>query len=104
MQASDAIMDDGSLMAIADTTGMQIVRSSGKCVDVSKREYILSEGVDWSLDKINEEYERLDKIKGIIVKDTSYGVSLAEIMKHIKDEVGLTLSEDMINYMLDDNM
>ncbi len=39
MQASDAIMDDGSLMAIADTTGMQIVRSSGKCVDVSKREY-----------------------------------------------------------------
>ena len=72
--------------------------------DVSKREYILSEGVDWSLDKINEEYERLDKIKGIIVKDTSYGVSLAEIMKHIKDEVGLTLSEDMIKYMLDDNM
>ena len=39
MQASDAIMDDGSLMAIADTTGMQIVRSSGKLVDVSKREY-----------------------------------------------------------------
>lgn len=39
MQAADKIMDDGSVMAIADTTGMQIVRSGGKCVDVSTREY-----------------------------------------------------------------
>ena len=39
MQAADRIMDDGSVMAIADTTGMQIVRSGGACVDVSTREY-----------------------------------------------------------------
>lgn len=39
MQAADKIMDDGSVMAIADTTGMQIVRSGGKCVDVTTREY-----------------------------------------------------------------
>ncbi len=39
MQSADNIMADGSLMAIADTTGMQKVRSAGKCVDVSKREY-----------------------------------------------------------------
>ena len=39
MQAADNILADGSVMAIADATGMQIVRSSGKCVDVSKREY-----------------------------------------------------------------
>ncbi len=39
MQAADAILADGSVMAIADKTGMQIVRSSGKCVDVSAREY-----------------------------------------------------------------
>ncbi len=39
MQAADAILADGSVMAIADATGMQIVRSSGTCVDVSTREY-----------------------------------------------------------------
>ena len=39
MKAVDNVMNDGSVMAIADTTGMQIVRSGGKCVDVSTREY-----------------------------------------------------------------
>ncbi len=39
MQAADKVMDDGSVMAIADSTGMQIVRSGGDCVDVSTREY-----------------------------------------------------------------
>ncbi|MCR4617957.1 MAG: methyl-accepting chemotaxis protein [Lachnospiraceae bacterium] len=39
MQAGDAVLADGSVMALADTTGMQILRSSGTCVDVSEREY-----------------------------------------------------------------
>ena len=72
--------------------------------DVSKREYILSEGVDWSLDKINEEYERLDRVKELVQKDMSYGVGMDEIKKHIKDEVGLELSEDMIKYILGDQV
>ena len=70
--------------------------------DVSKREYILAEGVDWSLDKINEEYERLAKVTEIAKKDVSYGVNMDEIKNHIKDEVGLDLSEDMIKYLLED--
>ncbi|MCR4588431.1 MAG: methyl-accepting chemotaxis protein [Lachnospiraceae bacterium] len=41
MLAGDAILADGSVMAIADSTGMQILRSSGTCVDVSTREYFL---------------------------------------------------------------
>ena len=39
MQAGDKILNDGSVMAIADASGMQIVRSSGNCVDVKEREY-----------------------------------------------------------------
>ncbi len=39
MQAADSILNDGSVMAIADASGMQIVRSSGNCVDVKEREY-----------------------------------------------------------------
>ena len=65
--------------------------------DISKREYILAEGVDWSLDKINEEYDRINQLDVLIEKDISLGISTDEIRKHIKDEFKLDLSEDMVN-------
>ncbi|MCR4604715.1 MAG: methyl-accepting chemotaxis protein [Eubacterium sp.] len=39
LQDTDAEVGDGNVIAIADKTGMQIVKSEGKLVDVSEREY-----------------------------------------------------------------
>lgn len=39
LQVNDAILDDGNVIAIADATGMQVVKSSGTLTDVSSREY-----------------------------------------------------------------
>ncbi len=39
LQAGDKILDDGNVMAIANTTGEQLVRSSGTLVNVAEREY-----------------------------------------------------------------
>ncbi len=71
--------------------------------DISKREYILAEGVDWSLDKISEEYERIDKMDQLIERDISLGVNFDEIRKHIKDEMGVELSDETIKYILENN-
>ncbi len=71
--------------------------------DISKREYILAEGVNWSLDKINEEYEKIDIMEKIIERDISLGMHLEEISKHIKDELGVEISVEMINYIIKNN-
>jgi hypothetical protein len=71
--------------------------------DISKREYILAEGVNWSLDKINEEYEKIDLMEKIIERDISLGMHLEEIAKHIKDELGIDISVEMINYIIKNN-
>lgn len=71
--------------------------------DISKREYILAEGVNWSLDRINEEYEKIDIMEKIIERDISLGMHLEEIAKHIKDELGIDISVEMINYIIKNN-
>ena len=71
--------------------------------DISKREYILAEGVDWSLDRINDEYDRINQIDALIERDISLGVNFEEIRKHIKDTWGIELSDDTIKYILENN-
>jgi methyl-accepting chemotaxis protein len=88
MQSGDAILADGSSMAIADTTGMQIVRSSGNCVDVKERDYFQ------------------EAMKGnVFISDTivskSSGKRQITIAVPIKDENGNVLGEVQRNYDLE---
>lgn len=39
LQACDAVLDDGNVIAIADATGQQVAKTSGSLVDVHEREY-----------------------------------------------------------------
>ncbi len=87
MQSADNIMADGSLMAIADTTGMQKVRSAGKCVDVSKREYF-------------QEAMKGNKFISNIIVSTSTGARQITMAVPIKGSDGSITGEVQRNYDL----
>ncbi|MCR5101357.1 MAG: methyl-accepting chemotaxis protein [Butyrivibrio sp.] len=88
MQAADNIMDDGSVMAIADATGMQIVRSGGDCVDVSTREYWI------------EAMKGNTYISNILVSKST-GARQVTIAVPIKGTDGTILGEVQRNYDLE---
>ncbi|MBP5305887.1 MAG: methyl-accepting chemotaxis protein [Lachnospiraceae bacterium] len=88
MQATDAILDDGSVMALADTTGMQIVRSGGKCVDVSTRDYFI-EAMKGNLYLSN------------VLVSKSTGLRQLTIAAPIKGSDGKVLGEVQRNYDLE---
>ncbi len=88
MQAADNVLNDGSVMAIADTTGMQIVRSGGKCVDVSTREY-------WIETMKGNTY-----ISNILVSKST-GARQVTIAVPIKGTDGTILGEVQRNYDLE---
>ena len=85
----DNIMNDGNTTAIADTTGMQIVRSGGKCVDVHERDYF------------KEAMKGNTYVSNIIVSASS-GLRQITICTPIKDESGTVLGEVQRNYSLDE--
>ncbi|MCR4904341.1 MAG: methyl-accepting chemotaxis protein [Butyrivibrio sp.] len=88
MQAADNVMNDGSVMAIADTTGMQIVRSGGSCVDVSTREYWI------------EAMKGNTYISNILVSKST-GARQVTIAVPIKGSDGSILGEVQRNYDLE---
>ncbi len=88
MQATDAILGDGSVMALADTTGMQIVRSGGKCVDVSTRDYFI-EAMKGNLYLSN------------VLVSKSTGLRQLTIAAPIKGSDGKVLGEVQRNYDLE---
>ena len=87
MQAGDNILNDGNSTALADTTGMQTVRSSGKCVDVHEREYFKQAMAGNTF------------VSDIIVSASS-GLRQITIATPIKDENGAVLGEIQRNYNL----
>ncbi len=89
MQASDNILNDGNSMAIADTTGMQIIRSSGKCVDVSKRDYF------------KEAMAGKVSVSDVIVSASS-GARQVTIAAPIFGSSGTVIGEVQRNYNLND--
>ena len=89
LTAGDNILNDGNVMAIADTTGMQKVRSSGKLVDVKDREYF-QEAIKGNI-----------YISNILVNKTT-GARQITIAVPIKDENGGILGEVQRNYNLDE--
>ncbi len=89
LASGDAILNDGNSTAIADTTGMQIVRSTGKCVDVHEREYF------------KETMKGNIFISNIIVSASS-GLRQITMAAPIKDDAGNVLGEVQRNYNLQD--
>ena len=87
LASGDAILNDGNSTAIADTTGMQIVRSTGKCVDVHEREYF------------KETMKGNIFISNIIVSASS-GLRQITMAAPIKDDAGNVLGEVQRNYNL----
>jgi methyl-accepting chemotaxis protein len=87
LAGGDAIINDGNSTAIADTTGMQIVRSTGKCVDVHEREYF------------KEAMKGNVFISNIIVSASS-GLRQITMAAPIKDDAGNVLGEVQRNYNL----
>ncbi len=86
-QAGDAILNDGNVIAIADATGMQLVKSSGKLVDVHEREYF------------QEAMKGNTYISNVLVS-TSNGTRIITMATPIKDENGNVLGEVQRNYDL----
>ena len=89
LQAGDAILDDGNVLAIADTTGLQVVKSSGALVDVSEREYF------------QEAMKGNTFISNVIVS-SSNGQRMITMCAPIKDENGSVLGTVQRNYNLDE--
>ncbi|ADL32886.1 methyl-accepting chemotaxis protein McpN [Butyrivibrio proteoclasticus B316] len=89
LTAGDNILNDGNVMAIADTTGMQKVRSSGKLVDVKDREYF-QEAIKGNI-----------FISNVLTNKTT-GARQITMAVPIKDESGNILGEVQRNYNLDE--
>ncbi len=89
LTAGDQILNDGNSIAIADATGMQVVRSTGKCVDVHEREYF------------KEAMKGNVFISNVIVSASS-GLRQITMAAPIKDENGNVLGEVQRNYNLED--
>ncbi len=88
LTSGDNILNDGNSMAIADTTGMQIIRSTGKCVDVHEREYF------------QEAMKGNIFISNVIVSASS-GLRQITMAVPIKDPSGTVLGEVQRNYNLE---
>ncbi len=88
MKAADDTLNDGSVMAIADTTGMQVIRTGGKCVDVTEREY-------WQEAMKGNTY-----ISNVLVS-TSTGSRQVTMAVPIKSSDGTVLGEVQRNYDLE---
>ena len=86
-QACDAILNDGNVIAIADTTGMQVIKSSGTLVDVHEREYF------------KEAMKGNTYISNVLVS-SSTGQRIITMATPIKDENGNVLGEVQRNYDL----
>ena len=89
LKAGDAILDDGNVMAVADTTGMQIAKTSGKLADVHEREYF------------KEALKGNTYISNVIISSTN-GNRMITMASPIKDENGTVIGTVQRNYMLDE--
>ena len=87
LQANDAILDDGNVIAIADTTGMQVVKSSGTLADVSTREYY------------QEALKGNSYISNVLVNSTT-GDRMITMCVPIKNENGDVIGTVQRNYSL----
>ena len=89
LQASDAVLGDGNVIAIADTTGNQVVKSSGTLTDVSAREYF------------QEAMKGNSYISNVLVNSTT-GDRIITMCVPIKDSNGNIIGTVQRNYSLAD--
>ena len=89
LQSSDAVLGDGNVIAIADTTGTQVVKSSGTLTDVSAREYF------------QEAIKGNTYISNVLVNSTT-GDRIITMCTPIKGTDGTIIGTVQRNYSLND--
>ena len=99
---TDATVGDGNVLVIVDANGMQIVKSSGECIDVSEREYFKRVKADG---KFYVSDQNISKTTGarictfiypVVDLDGSFigavqrNINLSDFTQLVKDEVAST--------------